>query len=592
MFPSFANPLGFLLLLGLPAVIAIHYLQQRSRTLRTATLFLLEQQAPESRSGRTWDRLRNSRALWCQLLSVLLATWVLVEPRWLRPESTQTVVIVLDQSASMSAFRGAAHRALREQLNASGGFAARTTWVVMSSDSRLAPFYRGANSQDALAAFQAWQPALGTHDIGPSLRLAHSLAGQGGQVWFITDTREGLPEGQATIGVGRPIPNLGFAGFSLSRDEGRLRWRAFVRNYSDTEQKRAWWIESDSTRSPEKQLSLAPGALVELGGLFPGDSERCTVVLAGDAFAADDRLPLLRPSSKKLGVSIQLEETTGAFFKKLVASVDGLSIAPKEKARLVVTRLNPHGARPTGPAILLSPERKGDPGERLSLAPRVPARHPLMSDLNWQAWLGLGAEEMRLLPGDTPLLWQAEAPLICLGAGSDDERKLIFNFDWHLSNAARLPATVLLVRRFLEGVRDAQAGAYSANFDCAASVPIAARDQEKEGACLLEFQPDRPGAGAVRRPISTMELGVLRAPDKAGTFVLSRGGEQLVRGATQFSDARESNFQKAESFVVDAQNERTRTLERNTRPDPCVQLWLGLLGLCLLGSWWPGRRSA
>ena len=104
----FSNPAGFWALLGIPAVLLIHFLQRESRRVRASTLFLLEQLAPESAQGRRFERLRNSAALWLQLLAVLLFAWLLAGPRWLRPDSVQKVVFVLDSSASMSAFSGEA----------------------------------------------------------------------------------------------------------------------------------------------------------------------------------------------------------------------------------------------------------------------------------------------------------------------------------------------------------------------------------------------------------------------------------------------------------------------------------------------------
>ncbi|MEZ7956525.1 MAG: hypothetical protein QMC23_07575 [Rubritalea sp.] len=46
----------------------------------------------------------NSIPLWLQLLIVLLITWLLVQPRFVKSNSTQRIAIVLDSSASMSVF--------------------------------------------------------------------------------------------------------------------------------------------------------------------------------------------------------------------------------------------------------------------------------------------------------------------------------------------------------------------------------------------------------------------------------------------------------------------------------------------------------
>src|SRR5947209_7632652 len=143
MLPTFANPAGFWALALVPTILAIHFLQQRSRRVITSTWFLIEPFAPRSVGGRTWEKLRSSRALWLQLLAVIVTAWLLTEPRWPRAESAQTVVIVLDDSASMDAARSAALLAARHEIGAAAGLAARTTWVIMTTDVRQPPLYRG-----------------------------------------------------------------------------------------------------------------------------------------------------------------------------------------------------------------------------------------------------------------------------------------------------------------------------------------------------------------------------------------------------------------------------------------------------------------
>src|SRR5471030_1948255 len=152
MMPIFANPAGLWALLGVPAILAIHFLQQRARMARTSTWFLIEKLAPDSARGRTWDRLRSSRTLWLQLLAVLVAAWLLAEPRWVRAESAQTVVLVLDASASMDAFRSEGIAAAEREMTLADGLATHTTWVVMTSDPRVPALYRGLEREAASAA--------------------------------------------------------------------------------------------------------------------------------------------------------------------------------------------------------------------------------------------------------------------------------------------------------------------------------------------------------------------------------------------------------------------------------------------------------
>ena len=74
---TLGNPLGLLALLGLPAVLAVHFLQRRARREVVSTLFLLTPLHRESESGRRWERLRTSWPLWLQLLAVLVLAWLM-----------------------------------------------------------------------------------------------------------------------------------------------------------------------------------------------------------------------------------------------------------------------------------------------------------------------------------------------------------------------------------------------------------------------------------------------------------------------------------------------------------------------------------
>jgi hypothetical protein len=591
MFPSFGNPAAFWALFGVPALIAIHCLQQRSRTLVTSTLFLLDPLEPESRGGRTWDRLRASRPFWCQLLALLLAIWVLAAPHWVRSESAQTVVAVLDSSAQMAAFQAEAVRAVADKFSAAAVRAAHTEWIVMTSDPRQPALYRGPDLALATATAASWRPVLGLHDPTPALHLAHSLAGPGGLTWFITSSKAAVPKDQAVVGVGHPLDNVGFAGVGFSREADGTAWRALVSNHAATPQHRTWWIEAQGGRTPAQPVDLAPGGLVEITGRLPAGADACTIVLSGDEFPNDDRLPLVRPAPKPLTVSVEIDGAAGTFFTKLLGGVDGVTFAPAGAAQLRVMRAPAPGAWPAGAVVALPPEAAGKPGPAV-LTPVTAMRHPLVADLNWQGWLDAGPGTLARGPGDVPLLWQGDVPLVWLRPGPEDTGQLVLNFDWALSNAARLSAPVLLLRRFAAAVRDAQPGVYAANFDVNALIPLAARDQAGAAPVTVEFQPAGPGRAAVTRTIAPAELAVLRAPGEAGFFTVRRGPAVLVRGATQFADPRQGDFKHAETFDTGLPPDARVALERNTRPDPFTNLWLALLGGLLLGAWWPGRRRS
>lgn len=587
MLPVFSNMAGFWTLLGVPLLVAIHCLQQRSRSEVVSTLFLLEKLAPESRGGRTWDRWRTSRVFWLQTLAVLLATWVLTGPRWVRGESAQTVVLVLDAAASMEAFHDDAVRAAEAKMAASAGRAARTEWVVLTSDPRQPPLYRGPERAAATAALAAWRPRLGTHDYAPALRLARSLVRDAGETWLITDSNTKVPPDQAAVGVGRPIANVGFAGATTSRTPAGWAWRALLKNNTGSPQHREWWVEQGGTRGAPQRVDLPAGALLELGGVFPEGALECVLALSPDEFTADDRLPLVRPVPKRLTAGIALAGDDAAFFQKLLAGIEGVSTGDPSKAVLRVSRLGPGETPAAGAAILLAPAASPSAPHRLQSAPVVAERDALVADLNWQGLLGPGAAGLKRGPGDEALLWQADAPLAWLRPGDDAARQLVLNFDWGAGNAPRLPAMVLLLRRFVETVRAAQPGFYADNFDAGARVALSSHDQG-DGVLTLTFEPASGGA-PVTRAVSAAETAVLRAPTETGFFTVSHGSVQRVRGAVQFADARQGDFRDAGTFDTGRGPETKAAWERMTRADPFTSVWLLLLGGALLASWWPPR---
>jgi hypothetical protein len=602
MIPIFANPMGLWVLLGVPAILAIHFLQQRSRVVRTSTWFLIEKLAPDSARGRTLERLRSSRVLWLQLLAVLLAAWILGEPRWVRAESAQTVVIVFDASASMDAFRGRALAAAERELTLAEGLAARTTWVVMTTNPRQPALYRGLSRDAAAAAFAQWLPELGRHELRPALRLATTLAGTAGRTLLITDQREGVPPDQRTAGVGHPIDNVGFAGATVTREAGTPIWRALVKNHATTPQRRTWQLESGGAISPAQSLELAPGALTEISGPFPESAGRVTVVLSDDAFTADNRLPLLVPQAKPLSVTVEGTDDAAEFFRKLAGTIEGVTVAgPGAPATLRLARLAAEDmAREPRGGIFWPPADRRAQAPLLN-EPVTPEHDPLVTGLNWQGWFGTGPYGFPATPADTPLLWQGRWPLVFVRTRAATPpaervslerretpftRQLMLGFDWGTSNASRLPATVLLARRFLETERDLQRAPYAANFDCGGLVPIAG--VPLEGAFTLTFEPSGVTnvAPVPPRAIPPPERTELRAPGRAGFFTVRRDDEVLVRGATQLADPRLGDFRAAATFFVEVRNERAAALERNTTADPFVALWLALLAGVVLGSWW------
>jgi len=566
-----ANPWGLLALVALPAIVAIHLLQRRSRRVVTSTLFLLDPLAPESLAGRRIERLRNSLPLWLQLLAALLLAVALSQPRILRRESWQEVAFVLDASASMAAFETEAREAVRAAAARLERAAGRTEWSLLESDPLLPIRYSGASRAGLEAALAGWKPRSGAHDPTRALGLARSRTGPTGVVILVTDRNRETSAGTHLLAVGTPLANVGFTGLTTP---GSGQWSVLVRNFAREPQTRSWWIETDGATTPPQPLALDPGASLVLRGNFTSD--RMTLRLDPDRFALDDALPLVRPRPKPLRVA---RSHPSALFERFAESLpDRITNLPADRSDLLFL-IDGSPPPPAARGAVSAPVSRGESAR--TPAAVVAEEDPLLRDL---VWTGLQYQ-----PPDPPiaaddasrvLLWDRERPLLSLSA-AHGAPLLRFHFDPDRSNAARLPSFVILLHRFAERTRAATLLPSAANFETGQplGLPSDARD------LVLEPAPEPVTPGT--RP-ATAEL---RAPRDPGFLRVLQAGEPLLEGAAHFADGREADFAGAETLdpipgLAAAQR------ERHSEQPLLPELWLMLAGIGMTAAWGIRERGA
>ena len=282
-------------------MLLIHFLQRQSQEVKISTLFLLEQMQRESVEGNRFERIRSSVPLWLQILAVLLLSWLLAQPRWIRQDSVQQVAIVLDSSASMSAFKEETKEQLINELTELSAAAAHSEFYVIESTLPGTNLYRGNDVEALGAALDTWDPTSGEHDFEDALRVARSLAREEGIVTLVTDhLKINLPFNAKLLAVGDPKPNLGFAGLRIEEEDGLPRWTAIVRNYHDEKIERNWFLAAGTQRSVPQKITLGPGEIRSIEGSFPENTDFCTLNLEPDAFTPDDVLPMARPQARTL----------------------------------------------------------------------------------------------------------------------------------------------------------------------------------------------------------------------------------------------------------------------------------------------------
>lgn len=582
------NPLGWWALAALGGVLLIHLLQQQAKRVEISTLFLLDSVAPNPMESRAIERLRQSIPMWLQLIGVLLITWLLLAPSWIRPESVQRVVIVLDSSLSMAAFRGRMTTTVMPVLQRLAQAAGHTEWVVMSSDTTQSILYNGVELNGVRQVLSAWQPTKGTHDVQPALHLAQSLRGPEGLLIFVSDHATELPTGVHLLAIGAPIDNVGFSGIHTVSNEGTATWKALVKNYGATPQTRTWQLHINGHPTAPQRLNLQPGQATVLQGLFPGgDAAVLQLVLSDDGFAVDNRLPLVAPLKKRLNIRLAADAPMPEFFKRFFATHDDVQPPEAQAAPDLTVGTLTGQPNATANGIYFAPPAPAASSGVMRGA--LATSHPLTDGLHWHdLWVRESPPLAGALPiveaiNDQVLVWLQSVPLIRLSRVNGGQQ-LMCNFALKDSNAWQLPAFVILLHRFTEHLRAAKTTLRQANLETHQPLNLAAEPMHHPSKTLDVTIRPAQGGPAQRRSVPLYQAALLRAPAEPAFVEVVQGDLTLARDAVHFADAREADFTRTAS-LDHVSTHVTALAQRHSRRDLLVPLWLLLLATALVASW-------
>ena len=560
---QFANPLGLLALLGIPAVLIIHALRRNPKTYLTNTLFLIEAKLRDPGGGRRLRRLRRSAQLWLRLLLVCLIAWVLAKPVSVREDSTQRIVLVVDTSASMLASKENLIPALRSAAEPWQRQTAHVEWIALSSVADAPPIHRGWDDFDALLdKLEKLEPRAGSHNPHPAINLALGLASAYGRVVYITDhIEEPAIPGIGVLALGSQVQNVGWCGVDVSTDGS---WKAILRNYGDTDQERTL-TQADGSRV---SIRLAPGEWRNLGGTIPAGDARATLTLAEDEFPLDDQLHLVRQRRKPLSwTSLAPPQSFVRLFQ-----ASGLTRAANTAEADIEVRPNDLAPAQVDHARLLLPTKPSADAPFVQ-SPATAASHEFTTGLVFDGLLWRQCAPLNpATPGDIVLLWAGDAPIAVLRSQG---KTLELGFHPDLSNLDRVPSGLVLVQRWIDSLRGAKVAPESLQLATGDRFPIAT---DPDGGDLDIVSGD----GRERR--APAELLTLIAPAEPGVLEISQDDSTLLEAAVNFVDPIESDFSEADAGFT-APPEPTTTIREATLPDRFRDLWLLLALVVLLLSW-------
>jgi len=149
----------------------------------------------------------------------------------------------------------------------------------------------------------------------------------------------------------------------------------------------------------------------------------------------------------------------------------------------------------------------------------------------------------------------------------------LMNFDVAKSNAATLPAFVVMLHRFVERVRDARIAPEALMLEAGQSIRLA-----HDPAAPLEIAATDVAGGVLNHP------GGLVAPLVPGFLTVGQGGAVLLDAAVFFADTAEADF--ADAGEADTLGDAVLSArDRHVRADPWWQLWVLVLLATVIAAW-------
>lgn len=612
----FTQPWGLLAFAALPAVVALHLFRRRFRDLPVSALFLWEDPQATESSGRRRQPLRRTPSFWLEMLAALLCALLLAGFDPLAGERAVHRIVVLDDTASMSAdgVRESVIDALEEDFAAHG----RRTRVTLIRSGVRPRLLAGpaALLPDARRALAAWQPSAPAHDPAVALDLARELAPSGEILWM-TDR---LPEEGEELGgrvhvraFGEARDNWAIAEARRTRGPDGERLRVELRSFADRARRLTLTVSARAdaeaganagggadaaggvdtasgadTELAQRAVRLEAGARTRLEIPLPPGTPALRVALDGDALPLDDRATLLPPVDHTVRLASALDEATAAALgaAELIEALPDTAAAPSLAAADLVLG---HAAAPAPSWSLVMPHDPDDGAQAEAyIAGFLPEKaHPLMRGitLDGVVWTRRKDFEMNGLPvlavGEHALLTETAR-----GAGVVFQLNLI----GPRSTLQRTPDWPILLANLVALRRAALPGPRAVNL-------VAGEAFELRHAGTHDYTwetLDRPGAAAAPEPRSMSATDVLRIEDApSGRHRVRADDGAAWEFAVRFQDARESELRSRASGSR-APQEAAGLLRDRTADSALARLLLVALLLCVAGDWWVlrGRASA
>ncbi|MED5400955.1 MAG: BatA and WFA domain-containing protein [Planctomycetota bacterium] len=569
---SFANPWGLLALVALPAIAAIHLFHRRYPRLEVSGLHLWGVAQMTHSPGRRRERLPITASLILELLAALILALALSRPQVDSVNRSVHLVVVLDGSASMSARRLTSggdvktfgELAVAELQSRIEELPSGSVVTLVESGRRPALLY-GPRGDAGLVveSLQGWRPESVGHDVQPAWNLADQLAGEAGQLLYLTDTlpdagQFNVPGRMEIVSLGEPQPNLAITAARWmidrpqQRDQNEYNGTVHLRLLNLGAQATTATVVATSPDGKEirtvldRQVELAPGMVLPFEAVVPIGLDQLDIRLVSDSDAMDldSHVRLIRPTARLVRVAVTLPDASVARQQvgRALLALPGWTPSGVEDADLVIggvvsddSATDPERWRlRIGPLDTSPAARK----QAVDLSDRsvyvLEKRHPLLQGvvLGGVVWGGVQTLDFDF----TPLITAGTKPLLVQKLGTRST-EFVLNIDLARSNFTDTPDWPILLSNLLEQCRDSRPGLRRVNYRVTEAVRFRLEDELAEGEDLLRLEGgERPRKVARARVVEIIGLA------RPAFYSVHDQDRQLARFAVNFQDIDESTL--------------------------------------------------
>jgi aerotolerance regulator-like protein len=509
---SFTFPLALFGLLTLPALVAIYWLRNRSRTRVVSSLMLWMDQRQLKEGGLLIHRLQTPLLFFLELLSILLIVTAASGPMVRAGQGAGPLSIVLDNSFSMLAggqdsARTKAAEVVKKELNSANG---PVKFVLADEKPQL--LGESAEPNQAGALLEQWKCYSPSSNLGEAISFAFAIGGDRSRVLVLTDhappTETETPRLEWRA-FGHRRPNIAFVNATRTTRDNDERCMLEIANLSDRPAKTELLLESNTKSRDEfqelrrSQLELPANATQRVVLTLSPDAEMLRARIGADSLAIDNEVIML--PGREPPAHIKIEIANGAL-REIVEN----AIRATTKAETVDSKAD----------LVITDEPEGDTNHESWVCRIVPdanaesyvgpfvidRNHPLCEGLSLDGVIWGAGKAIR--NGGLPIITAGNIPLVSDLAQADGAHEVRLSFRPDLSTLQRSPAWPILIWNLLAWRASELPGVHQANVrlgsDARITLPVgvtaidvvAPSGVSREIAALnhaVSFRPEAPG---------------------------------------------------------------------------------------------------